>query len=491
MKVLFVVSEMYPLIKTGGLGDVAYSLPVAVQEEGAEVQVLLPAYGDVLDQLDCLRIVGRLEIRGRAGHHRARILEMPHPVLERPIWLLDCPALFDRPGNPYLNPDGYDWPDNAERFTVFSSAAARIALGATDDGWKADVVHSHDWQTGLVPAFLHQAPRPPRTVFTIHNIAYGGHFSHEQFRQLRLPPEWWTPDGVEFHGGFSMLKAGMIYANAITTVSPTYAREICTPAFGYGMEGVLSARRHKLFGILNGIDETAWNPATDRHLAARYTVKTRGRGKTRNKAALLARFGVKAGAAALKAPLCGMVGRLVEQKGIDLILEALPRLVKETDARFVLVGSGNRQFEFWLQELAKEYPQRLFTHIGYSEPLAHLTEAGADLFLMPSRFEPCGLNQMYSLRYGTLPVVTHTGGLADTVTDASEENLAAGIATGFVMRDATVASLIEAVDRGLTLFSRKQAWWRMQRTAMQQDFGWRNSARAYLQLYENGKIDHE
>lgn len=484
MKVLYVVSEMYPLIKTGGLGDVAYSLPIALQQEGAEVQILLPAYRDVLKQMDSLRIIGHLELQGAGHTHGARVLEMPHPVLPQPIWLLDCPALFDRPGNPYLNTEGYDWPDNAERFTCFSEAAAQISMGALN-GWKADVVHCHDWQTGLVAAFLAQEQQPPRRVFTIHNIAYGGHFSHKQFVKLQLPATWWSPEGVEFHGGFSMLKAGMIYADAITTVSPSYAEEICTPAFGYGMEGVLAARHYKLSGILNGIDEQAWDPSTDSHLAACYTVQRRRPGKAKNKAALLAYFGAEASEAMLAAPLLGMVGRLVEQKGIDLILEAIPHLIIETDANFVLVGNGNRQFEFWLQELALQYPLRVFAHIGYSEHLAHLLEAGSDLFLMPSRFEPCGLNQMYSLRYGTLPIVNHTGGLADTVTDASEDNLKAGTATGFVMPEASLPALQQTILRALQCYRQQKPWQQMQRTAMSQDVSWRHSALEYLLLYKD------
>ena len=484
MKILYVVSELFPLIKTGGLGDVAHSLPSALQQQGAEVRILLPAYREVMQQMESFRILGWLELSGSAKPHGARVLEVEHPALTVPLWLVDCPVLFDRPGNPYVDADGYDWPDNAERFSCFSQAAAMISMGALQDGWRADVVHSHDWQTGLVSAYLEEVPQPPRRIFTIHNLAYGGHFSHEQFVALHLPPHWWHPEGVEFHGGFSMLKAGLIYADAITTVSPTYAEEICTSAYGYGMEGILNSRRFKLSGILNGIDNEVWDPAHDPHLAARYSIKQRGAAKKKNKAALFERLNFPNDEGRMAAPLIGMVGRLVEQKGIDLVLEAIPKLLERSDANFVLLGSGHRQFEYWLKELAEKYPRRVVCHIGYSEPLAHLVEAGADMFLMPSRYEPCGLNQMYSLRYGTPPIVNHTGGLADTVVDANATTLKDKTATGFVMSKPTSQELIKAVQRALELYAKPRQWQQLQRSAMQQCFSWDESAAKYLSLYK-------
>ncbi len=293
-------------------------------------------------------------------------------------------------------------------------------------GWTPDVVHAHDWQTGLVPAFLDALPQRPQRIFTIHNMAYGGHFPQTDFVSLHLPSYWWSAEGAEFYGGFSMLKAGIVYSDAVTTVSPTYAREICTPAFGYGMDGLLQSRSYKLHGILNGIDMEVWNPATDPNLPAHYSAEQIQPGKSRNKAALLQRFGAKDPDAHLPFPLLGMVSRLVEQKGVDLIINAIPDLLATTDARFVLIGAGHSYFEQRLLELAAKHPERVFVYIGYDEQLAHLLEAGADMFMMPSRFEPCGLNQMYSLRYGTPPIVLHTGGLADTVVDASHANLETG-----------------------------------------------------------------
>ncbi|MDP1925895.1 MAG: glycogen synthase GlgA [Thiobacillus sp.] len=482
-KILFVASEAYPLVKTGGLGDVLYSLPHAVHARGADVRLLLPGYRALLRQLEQVRILGWIDVRGAEGIISARILETRHPDYAFPLWVVDCPPLFDRPGNPYVNANGQDWPDNAERYTVFSRVAALLALDSLDLGWKPAVVHAHDWQTGLVAAFLADQPVRPKTVFTIHNLAYSGFFPHGDFVRLQLPSHWWSPEGVEFHGGLSMLKAGIVYADAITTVSPTYAAEICTPEFGYGLDGLLLSRKHKLHGILNGVDTTLWNPHTDARLAAHYSMSRILPGKRRNKQALLERFLPKVDDAALGAPLLGLVGRLVEQKGIDWVLAAIPVLLAETDVRFVLLGSGQVVYEQKLTRLAKQYPDRVFVEIGYDESLAHLIEAGADMFLMPSRFEPCGLNQMYSLRYGTPPIVYNTGGLADTVVDASESALADTSANGFVFDTPDVTAFLDAIRRALELYRRPAQWRRLQQTGMQLSFDWADSAAHYIALY--------
>ncbi len=483
MKVLFAASEAWPLVKTGGLGDVLHSLPHALAARGAEVRLLLPGYHDLLRQLDTVRILGWLEVRGAEGRVAVRILETHHAAFAFPLWLADCPALFDRPGNPYLDAGGQDWPDNAERFAVFARVAAQLAQDALELGWRADVVHAHDWQTGLVPALLGEAPERPKTVFTIHNLAYGGHFPHGDFVRLELPGHWWSSEGVEFHGGMSMLKAGIVYADAVTTVSPTYAHEIQTPEYGCGLDGLLHSRRHKLTGILNGIDTTVWNPATDPCLPAHYSEKRINPGKRRNKLALLARFPDDAEAAANEAPLVGLVGRLVEQKGIDWVLAALPILLAETDARFVFLGSGQVEYEQALTRLAKRHPDRVVVEIGYDEALAHLIEAGADIFLMPSRFEPCGLNQMYSLRYGTPPVVFKTGGLADTVIDSNDATLADGSANGFVFDTPSPDAFLDAVRRALALYRQPVPWRRVRRSGMRRSFDWSESASHYLSLY--------
>lgn len=482
MNILFAASEAYPLVKTGGLGDVAYSLPKALHARGADVRLVLPGYHGLLRQLDAMRIAGWLDVRGSTRMLGVRVLETRHAAFPFPLWIVDCPQLFDRPGNPYVAENGRDWPDNAERFAVFARAVVLLAQDALRLGWRADVVHSHDWQTGLVPAFLSDQVIPPRTVFTIHNLAYGGYFPHDDFVRLQLPARWWNPEGTEFHGNLSMLKAGIVYADAITTVSPTYAEEICTPEFGYGLDGLLRSRRHKLTGILNGIDTDAWNPATDPHLPAHYSKARIQPGKRNNKRALLERF-QPVDNALLDAPLLGMVGRLVEQKGVDWILAAMPVLLAETDVRFVVLGSGQALYEQKLQRLAQQHPDRIMVEIGYDEKLAHCIEAGADLFLMPSRFEPCGLNQMYSLRYGTPPVVFRTGGLADTVVDANASHCADGTATGFVFDQPEVSGFLDAIRRALDLYRQPKAWRRLQQTGMRQNFDWSESAGHYLSLY--------
>jgi len=483
MKVLFVASEAFPLVKTGGLGDVLYSLPHALHGRGLDVRLVLPGYRALLRQLDQVRIIGWMDLRGAEGIVSARILETRHPDFAFPLWIVDCPPLFDRPGNPYVNASGQDWEDNAERFVVFSRAAALLAQDSLDIGWKPDVVHCHDWQTGLVAAFLHELPAPPKTVFTIHNLAYGGYFSHTDFVRLQLPSPWWSPEGVEFHGGFSMLKAGIVFADAVTTVSPTYAREICTPEFGYGLDGLLQSLQNKLHGILNGIDTTLWNPSIDPHLAAHYSLSRINPGKRRNKQALLQRFLGKPDDVAMDAPLLGLVGRLVEQKGVDWVLAALPVLLAETDVRVVMLGSGQAMYEQKFTRLAKQHPDRVFVEIGYDEPLAHLIEAGADMFLMPSRFEPCGLNQMYSLRYGTPPIVFKTGGLADTVVDVDATTLADASATGFVFDTPGVEAFLDAIRRALALYRQPAQWRRVQQAGMAQTFDWNASAGHYLSLY--------
>ncbi len=487
-RVLFSVSEIYPLVKTGGLADVGYSLPHALHRVGAEVRVVMPAYRVALAQAQAMRVLAWTEVQGAGRMHNVRILEVQQEGFAFPLWLVDCAELYDRPGNPYMQPDGHDWPDNAERFTVLARVTVALATDALELGWRADVVHANDWQTGLVPALLSELPERPKSVFTIHNLSFGGHFGPDQFYRLGLPRHWWAVDSVEFYGGFSMLKAGIVYADEVTTVSPTYAHEICTSDAGYGLQGVLQVSRHKLHGILNGIDETLWDPETDVFLSAHYSARRRQPGKALNKQALLRQFDMHGGESAQQVPLVGMVGRLVEQKGIDLVLAALPDWFTRTQARFVIVGSGQAHFEQQLRELAALHPQRLGVYIGYDEMLAHLVEAGADMFLMPSRFEPCGLNQMYSLRYGTPPIVYRTGGLADTVFDASDGHVDEGIANGFVFDELSPHGLSDALDRALACYAQPRRWHALVRTGMNQSFGWEHSAMTYLALYHGQPV---
>ena len=486
MNILFAASEAFPFIKTGGLGDVVHSLPIALNQLGDDVRLVLPAYRDVLASVDALKELGYWDLPGAGLTHRVRILQAHHEGLADYLYLIDVPSLFDRAGNPYVHSDGFNWPDNAERFTVFSRAVAQMAKGIPGTDWVPDVVHCHDWQSGLVPAFLNMFHPRPKTVFTIHNLAYDGHFSHDDFTKLALPPEWWSPEFVEFYGGFSMLKAGMVFSDQVTTVSPTYAREICTAEYGYRFEGVLQSLGDKLSGILNGIDLDIWNPQTDSHLSQNYSLdKQRVSGKLANKLYLLEKTGLlHDGATAANVPLLGFIGRLVEQKGVDLITAMLPELFETTDAVMIILGSGHMLYESELIELAEKYPSRLHVHIGYSEDLAHQIEAGCDLFIMPSRFEPCGLNQMYSLRYGTPPVVNFTGGLADTVTDATAMAQQDKTANGFVFNNVNAETLLSTIKRALTIYKKPKQWQQICKTAMQQELSWESSAKKYQALYQ-------
>jgi starch synthase len=482
MRVLFAASELYPLIKTGGLGDVAHSLPNALRALDVDIRVAIPAYREVLAQLETLRVLGWLPLpRGR----EVRILQASHAATDCPVWLIDLPGLFDRGGLPYTDDSGRDWPDNPQRFTLFSECVAALAQDPFGTGWVADIVHANDWQTGLVPAYLSLTTARPASVFTVHNIAYDCQFDHATFTALGLPPAWWSVDYGEFYGRLSMLKCGLVFSDRITTVSPRYAEEIRSPAFGYGYASILEAHAGKLTGILNGIDDRTWDPATDPHLVANYDRNGKIKsGKRANRAALLRAMGATDAAIGHQGPLFGSVGRLVDQKGIDLLLDVVPSMVASCDAQFALIGSGEARLEQQLLDLAEAFPERVFCFIGYSESLAHQLEAGSDVFVMPSRYEPCGLNQMYSLRYGTPPVVRETGGLADTVVDTTPRSLARGEATGFVFGEATVAALRAAMQAACDLYRRPKQWTRLIKTGMQTDFGWRQSADTYLRLYQ-------
>ncbi len=501
MRVLFATSEIYPLVKTGGLGDVAAGLSTALQQLNHDVTVILPAYQDALRQLDSVHELAHSRVHCGATEYHMRLLRADSDSGVT-LLLVDIPGLFDRPGNPYLAEDGADWVDNGERFGLFSRIVAGVALNQFGLDWHPDVVHCNDWQTGLVPAFMRllqtetdssahtdaaERSALPRTVFTIHNLSYAGKFSRALFAGLGLPDAWWNPEMLEFYGAFSMLKGGIVCADHVTTVSPAYAAEICTPPYGFGFEGLLRecAAQGRLSGILNGIDTQVWNPAKDRYIPYPYSVqKGRVAQKMRNKQHLLQTLAPARAKVDEKAPLLGFIGRMVEQKGIDLLIETIPMLLDETSANVVLLGSGQKIYEQEIVNLARLYPHRVFVHIGYSEELAHLIEAGADIFLMPSRFEPCGLNQMYSLTYGTLPIVHATGGLKDTVVDASAANIAAGTATGFVMQKASPEELRRCSIRALELYRKPRTWQKLQKTAMSQDFGWQRSAASYLNLYQ-------
>jgi starch synthase len=465
-RVLFVTSELAPLVKTGGLADVSFALPAALGRLGCDVRVLLPAYRAVWSAVGQPRAVLRGDVDGR--HVRVLEAQLAGGVT---AWLLDCPALYDRPGNPYQDEFGRDFPDNAERFAFLARVTDWLVEAAP--AFVPDVVHLNDWPTALAAPWIGTRDARPRVLFSVHNLEYQGLFDRSTFDRLGLPPGWWAPEALEYYDRFSFMKAGLVFADAITTVSPSYAREIRTPEHGFGLDGLLRHRALRTHGILNGIDATVWNPATDPHLPQRYDASDLG-GKAQCRAALEARLGLVAD----DTPLAGIVSRFVPQKGIDLVLAAIDRLV-EMPLKLAVLGSGAAALEAGFAAAVARYPGRVAHARGFDEPLAHLIEAGADLFLMPSRFEPCGLNQMYSMRYGTVPVVRRTGGLADTVTDAGSD--AAG--TGFLFEAASAEGLIDAVARALDARRDAARWREIQRNGMTRDFSWSSSATRYLELY--------
>jgi starch synthase len=395
------------------------------------------------------------------------------------IIAIDAPHLYDRPGNPYLGEDGKDWPDNPFRFAALSWVASRIGLGLIDH-WQPDIIHGHDWQAGLMPVYLGADEARPATVITIHNLAFQGVFPATLLSALQLPSSYFTVDGFEYYGQISFLKAGLSYADQLSTVSPSYAREICTPALGMGLDGVLRRRRAALTGITNGIDCGIWDPAKDPNIERTFSRRTLN-GKTANKTALQARFALETEREAL---LFCVISRLTSQKGFDLLLEALPTII-ENGGQLALLGSGDAGLEAAFSAAARDNPGRIGVVIGYDEPLSHQMQAGADAIIVPSRFEPCGLTQLYGLRYGTLPVVSRVGGLADTVIDANQAALSDGVATGFQFSPNSAAELCTALERAFELFADRQRWQSVQRRAMNAKVDWSVSAKAYADLYRH------
>lgn len=477
LRLLSVASELYPLVKTGGLADVAGALPGALAREGVDVVTFVPGYPAVMAALGDAASIHRYDtLMGGA----ATLVRGSAAGLD--VIVLDAPHLFDRPGNPYLGPDGRDWPDNALRYAAFARAAADLAGGRVG-GVTVDVVQLHDWQAGLAAAYLHYDPpaRRPGVVATIHNLAFQGIFPAYLLGSLGLPVEAFALDGIEYHGSIGFLKAALVFADRITTVSPTYATEIMGEESGMGLSGLLAGRGDVLSGILNGIDTDVWNPATDPALAAPFTARTLS-GRTANKAALQRELGLDVDDGAF---LIGSVGRLTEQKGMDLVVALLPELVAH-GAQLALLGSGDRTMEAALRTLAAAHPGRIGCHIGYDEALAHRIEAGCDVFVMPSRFEPCGLTQMYALRYGAVPVVARVGGLVDTVIDASPYALAAGVATGFQVAPGSLPSLRSALMRAMAMRHGAPAdWARLQSNGMATDCSWSAPARHYAALFRS------
>ncbi len=468
--VLFATPECAPLAKTGGLGDVSAALPPALAEAGLDVRVLLPGYRGVLESDPAAAELARLEVLGCP----LRLLSSRLPT-GIPLVIVDCPELYVRGGGPYQADDGEDWEDNALRFGVLSRVAALLGTKRSPLSWKPDVVHCNDWPTALGPVYLAFEPKPPAaSVITIHNLAFQGIFPWSDLEGLEVPDAARGGEGLEYHKRASLLKGGLVYADAITTVSPTYARQIQGPDLGFGLDSVLRARRGALHGVLNGIDVATWNPQSDPHLAATYGILTLER-KVANKRALKRRLGL---AGPDDVPLLGTVSRITDQKGIDVIIAALPELVKH--AQVAVVGTGDRAMVEQLRAAQLRHPERLAVAIAFDEALAHLVEAGADAFLMPSRFEPCGMNQMYSQRYGTPPVATATGGLVDTIVDDVDN---APDASGFLIPEATDEALVHGVKRMLAAYAKPAHWRMLQLNGMRRDFGWGPAALAYRDIY--------
>ncbi len=473
LNVLAVVSEIFPLIKTGGLADVAGALPIALAAEDVAVRSVVPGYPAVLGALDGGVTVARLD---DLFGGEARVVAAKAAGLD--LLVIDAPHLFAREADPYRGPDGREWPDNAFRFAALSRVAVLLAQGLIAE-YRPDVVHAHDWQAGLVPAYLYYAGAiNPPTVMTVHNLAFQGHFPADLLSRLGLPAAAYSIDGVEYYGEIGYLKAGLHFADRITTVSPTYAAEIRTPSGGMGMDGLLRARADVLSGILNGIDTSVWDPAHDKHLAAPFDAD-RLPERVANKVALQTLFGIDRDPAK---PLFCVISRLAAQKGIDLLLEALPTLLRG-GAQLVVLGSGEALLEAGLRSSAAANPGSVGVRLGYDEGLAHLMQGGSDALLMPSRFEPCGLTQLCAMRYGTLPIVAHVGGLCDTVIDANEMAMAAGVGTGFHFSPVAPEMLQAAILRALAVWRRSDLWLRLQRNAMRTEVGWRGPAARYAALY--------
>lgn len=482
MKVLHVAAEMYPWVKTGGLADVVGALPTALARRGADVRVLLPGLPAFTEALSEARTVCDFGAVFGAGRVRLRCGHL-HGLPER-AYLIDAPYLYRRGGGPYEAQPGRPWDDNLQRFALLGWVAANLAAGDADRGWAPQLVHAHDWHAGMGSAYsaLHGAGHAA-TVFTIHNLAFQGLFPGGDFHLLGLPSVFMAPAALEYHGQVSFMKAGLKFSDRITTVSPTYAREIATHDFGAGLDGVIRSRLADLSGIVNGIDDRVWDPARDSALAARFDRVELG-GKAVNKAALQHELGL---APQPQAMLFGVVSRLTAQKGLDLLLDAMPALLRE-GAQLALQGTGEPGLEQAYQALAQAHPGQVAARIGYDEPLAHRLIAGVDAILVPSRFEPCGLTQLYGLRYGTVPVVRHVGGLADTVLDV---DVAAGrgeTGTGFVFHAASPRALEEAMLRAARLRERPQAWQAVMQAGMVQDLSWAAAAQAYEQVYERAML---
>ncbi|MBU1174584.1 MAG: glycogen synthase GlgA [Alphaproteobacteria bacterium] len=472
MDLLSVTSEIYPLIKTGGLADVAGALPAALGAHHVAVKTLVPGYPQVMSQLRDTQVVIEYEDLFDGS---ARILAGRAAGLD--LFVIDAPHLYNREGGPYGGASG-DYADNWKRYAGLSFVAAELSRGKAQ-GYEPDVMQAHDWQSALAPAYVAYGGgrRKAKTVMTIHNLAFQGQFGRDIFWKLQLPPEAFSMSGVEYYGGVGFLKAGIQTADAVTTVSPTYAAEIRTREFGMGLDGLLNVRSDRLHGILNGIDTDAWDPGTDPFLHANYRLSTIKQ-REENKLALETRFGLNRD----DGPLFGLVSRLTWQKGIDILSSCIDPLVN-AGGRLVVLGSGDDTLESAMASAAWRHPGRVGFERSYDEPLSHLIQGGVDAILVPSRFEPCGLTQLFGLRYGAVPVVSRVGGLADTVIDANLAAVEAGVATGVQFSPVSQHALLGAINRTIALYRDERVWSRMRRNGMKFDVGWHASAAKYVKLF--------
>jgi starch synthase len=477
--VLFVTSEAFPLIKTGGLADVSGALPKAIKHAAklnGDIKILLPAYRGVLSQLTSVKEVASI----RALKQVCTLFSGYMPDSDVQVIAIKNDALYDRAGGPYSDAHGADWDDNALRFGVLSRIASLLSKQDSPLNWQPDLVHCNDWQTGLTPAYMKLVDLVPvKSIFSIHNIAYQGNFDVSVLSQLELPAQHFNINGFEFYQQLSFMKAGLFYADQLSTVSPTYAKEIQTVNYAFGLQGLLAARADQLTGILNGIDTQDWNPATDRHLIKFYSDNNIA-GKKAVKSNLQQQLGLNINP---DRPLLGVVSRFADQKGLDLLPPIIPQLVAD-GCQLAILGSGEKALEDEFIALQKQFPNNVSITIGYNEPMSHNIMAGADLFIMPSRFEPCGLNQLYGLAYGTPPIVSATGGLADSVQDTTPATIKNKTATGFVLKNVTHASLLGTIQTAVKLWHNKQLWRRIQKNCMQTDVSWASSANLYLDLYK-------
>lgn len=479
MRVLFVSSEIYPLAKTGGLADVSSALPKALAMLGAEMHLMMPGYPSALES--AAHKTTEFEFADFMGAGPTRLLLGRTPDTGLPVWLVDCPTLFRRPGGPYQDEHGQDWADNLKRFALFGQITARFACGELLERFHADLVHANDWHAGLAPALISAAEgKRPATVFTMHNLAYQGVFPMSGHSELGPLPDALDRGGFEFYGQISLLKTGIYHSDRLTTVSPTYAREILTPDYGCGLDGLLRHRSAHLEGILNGVDYRIWDAASDGHLAANFSVRDLA-GKRTCKAALQAEFGLDQDP---DAPIVAFMSRITDQKMADIVADVLPRIA-HSGAQCVLFGDGDHGISEEFGHAARNHSGRIAARTGYEEPAAHRLIAGADLLLHPARFEPCGLTQLYAMRYGTLPIVRSTGGLRDTVLDASDEAVAQGTATGFTFEQPNAAAMLGCLRRALALYRHHLSWRKVQRQAMTKDFSWDRSARRYYVHYQS------